>query len=111
MHNPMTDCVPAFITELIRAANETQRLNYFERSRLMERAAATIRDYREQIAYSDSPANDTGPGDIAFDLAGMGRNAEVFTAAEVSAKLLEAVEVIKTLRVLLDEKETVLRGE
>lgn len=107
----MTSTVPAFISELIRAANETQRLSQFERGRLMERAAATIRDYREQIAYSDSPANDTGPGDIASDLASMGRTPEVFTAAEVSAKLLEAVEVIKTLRVLMDEKEAILRGE
>lgn len=107
----MTDSVPAFISELIRAANETQRLSMFERGRLMERAAATIRDYREQIAYSDSPANDTGPGDIASDLASMGRTPEVFTAAEVSAKLLEAVEVIKTLRALMEEKEAILRGE
>lgn len=107
----MTDSVPAFISELIRAANETQRLSQFERGRLMERAAATIRDYREQIAYSDAPANDTGPGDIASDLASMGRTPEVFTAAEVSAKLLEAVDVIKTLRVLMEEKEAVLRGE
>lgn len=107
----MTDSTQGFISELIRAANETQRLSQFERGRLMERAAATIRDYREQIAYSDSPANDTGPGDIASDLASMGRTPEVFTAAEVSAKLLEAVEVIKTLRVLAEEKEAILRGE
>lgn len=107
----MTDSTQGFISELIRAANETQRLSQFERGRLMERAAATIRDYREQIAYSDSPANDTGPGDIASDLASMGRTPEVFTAAEVSAKLLEAVEVIKTLRVLMEEKEAILRGE
>lgn len=97
----MADTIPTFISELIRAANETQRLSQFERGRLMERAAATIRDYREQIAYSDAPANDTGPGDIASDLASMGRTPEVFTAAEVSAKMLEAVEVIKTLRVLI----------
>lgn len=95
--------VPAFISELIRAVNETQRLDPFERGRLIERAAATIRDYREQIAYSDAPANDTGPGDIAYDLADMARAPDVFTAAEVSAKLLEAVEVIKTLRMLLEE--------
>lgn len=107
----MTDSTQGFISELIRAANETQRLSMFERGRLMERAAATIRDYREQIAYSDSPANDTGPGDIASDLVSMGRTPEVFTAAEVSAKLLEAVEVIKTLRVLMEEKEAVLREE
>lgn len=107
----MTDSVPSFISELIRAANETQRLSHFERGRLMARAAATIRDYREQIAYSDAPANDSGPGDIAFDLADMGRTPEAIAADEVSAKLLEAVEVIKTLRVLHEEKEAVLRGE
>lgn len=103
--------VPAFISELIRAANETQRLSRFERGRLMERAAATIRDNREQIAYSDAPANDTGPGHIASDLASLGRTPEVFSAAEVSVKLLEAVEAIKTLRMLLEEKEAIIRGE
>lgn len=103
--------VPDFISELIRAANETQRLSQHERGRLMARAAATIRDYREQIAYSDAPANDTGRGDIAFDLADMGRNSELFTAGEVSAKLLEAVETIRTLRVLMEEKEAIVRGE
>src|SRR5690606_17831016 len=107
----MTAGVAAFISELIRAANEMQRLSQFERGRLMERAAATIRDYREQIAYSDAPANDTGPGDIAFDLADMGKTPEVFTAAEVSAKLLDAVDAIKTLRILMEEKEAVLRGK
>lgn len=102
--------VAAFISELIRAANEMGRITEIERGRLMTRAAWTIRDYRESIAYSEAPDNDSGAGDIAFDLASMGRNPQLFSAAEVSAKLLEAVEAIKVLRVLMEEKEAILRG-
>lgn len=105
----MANSVPTFISELIRAANEVERLSTFERRRLMDRAAATIRDYREQIAFSGAPANDTGPEDIASDLAST--DPETASATEVSAKLLKAADVIKTLRVLLEAKEAVLRGE
>ena len=39
----MPELVAAFISELIRAANEVERLSKPERVRLLERAAATIR--------------------------------------------------------------------
>lgn len=41
------------VSELIRAANEISKLSPSETDRLLQRAAATIRDYREQIAYSE----------------------------------------------------------
>lgn len=100
---PASDSVLAFISELIRDANEIHRLSMPERCRMLQRAAATIRDYREQIAFSDAPANDT-PGDIASDLAAMGQTPEAFTAGEISKKLLHAADTIKTLRVLMEEK-------
>lgn len=40
--------VPAFISELIRAANEVEKLTPNEISRLLDRSVDTIRDMREQ---------------------------------------------------------------
>lgn len=54
----MPDAGTAFISELIRAANETDRLTKPEGAKLLERAAATLRDYRYQINYSETPVDD-----------------------------------------------------
>lgn len=93
-----------FISELIRAANETDRLTEQEQARLLQRAASTIRDYRDLIAYSETPANDAGQGDIVFELNSMASAIDLFPAEKVQAMLLEAVEVIKVCRMLLEEK-------
>lgn len=98
------ESVAAFISELIRAANETDRLTEQEKARLLQRAASTIRDYRELIDYSETPANDRGQGDIVFELNAMASAIDLFPADRVSAMLIEAVEVIKACRVLLEEK-------
>lgn len=107
----MTDTGAAFVSELIRAANETSRLTKPERARLLQRAAATLRDYRYQINYSETPANDGGPDDAAHDWSEMARLIDLFSAEEVSTALLDAVETIKAARVLLDEKQAIERGE
>ena len=72
----------AFVSELIRAANETERLTKAERARLLERAAATLREYRRAINYSETPANDGGPGDAASEWTEMARLIPMFSAAE-----------------------------
>lgn len=97
-----------FISELIRAANETDRLTEQEQARLLQRAASTIRDYRELIDYSETPANDTGQGDIVFELNSMASAIDLFPADRVQAILLEAVEVIKACKVLLEERRKIL---
>ena len=107
----MTESTQNFISELIRGANETPKLTREEMVRLLQRAAATIRDYRERIAYSDSPANDPGEGDIVFELTVMAESIELFPPEKVSAMLLEAAKVIKAARVLLDAKREIEDGE
>lgn len=107
----MKDGGAAFVSELIRAANETDKLTKPERARLLERAAATLRDYRYQINYSETPANDGGPNDAAREWSEMARLIDLFTADEISAKLLDAAGTIKAARVLLDEKHAIERGE
>lgn len=93
----------SFISELIRAANESSKLTPAETARLLHRAAATIRDYRQQVAFSGSMANEPGQGDIVFELTVMAASIGLFPPEKVSALLLEAVEIIKASP-LLEEK-------
>ena len=108
---PEPDTGAAFVSELIRAANETARLTKPERARLLQRAAATLRDYRYQINYSETPANDGGANDAAHDWSEMARLIDLFTAEEVAETLLDAAGTIKAARVLLEEKQAIERGE
>lgn len=103
----MIDSVAPFITELIRAANETDRLTKPERIRLLQRCAATIRDYRHQINYSETPANDGGPNDVAHEWSEMARLIDLFSAEEISKTLLEAAATIKAARTLLEIKHEI----
>lgn len=107
----MTDLTQRFISELIRAANEIEKLTPLERTRLFQRSATTLRDLRHEIGMSGMPANDGRNTDVAFRLSEYGRLSDTLTDEEVSRGLLEAVEVLKVCKVLLDEKEAVLRGE
>jgi hypothetical protein len=93
-----------FIPELIRAVNEISRLTPTETARLLQRTAATIRDYQKQIACL-SAANDPGESDIVFELTIIATSIDLFRPEKVSAILLEAVEVIKASKILLEEKK------
>lgn len=103
----MLDPVAPFISELIRAANETDRLTKAERARLLQRCAGTLRDYRHQINYSETPANDGGPDDVAHEWSEMARLIDLFSAEEVSKALLDAVASIKAARTLLEIKHEI----
>lgn len=68
----MTDPAAPFISELIRAANEAEKLTKRECARLLERAAATLRDCRHQINYFDTLANSGGPKRCPAQVVGNG---------------------------------------
>jgi len=72
--------------------------------RLLERAAATLRDCRHQINYSDTLANSGGPNDAPHRWSEMATLIDLFTAGEVAEELLDAVDLIKTARMLMDLK-------
>ena len=96
--------VEQFIGELIRAVTEVDWLTNQERAALLRRAAATIKAYRDDIDYSETPANDTGPGDVVFELNEKARLIETLSYVEVTAAMLEAIETIKAGRLLLEAK-------
>lgn len=80
----------ADIAELIRAANEADRLSPFEVKRLLNRSVATIRDMREQIGIPGS----NRAKDVVIDLQVAAARCDSLPAAEVRDALLDAADVI-----------------
>lgn len=95
-----------FVTELWRAANEVEKLTMFERRRLLERAAYTIRDMRAAINFSGRPKKS---GDVVERFEAMARDVALVPAEEIAQALSEAAEMIRTLKILLDAKDEVSR--
>lgn len=100
----------AFISELVRAVNQVETLTGPKRARLLKLAASAIRDYRDQIDYSEASANDTGPGDIVYDLTEVALNIKRIPPAEVADLMIDAVETIKAAQILLKEKRKIENG-
>ncbi|WP_085043826.1 hypothetical protein [Ensifer aridi] len=89
-----------FIAELIRAANEADRLAPFEIKRLLNRSVATIREMREQTGILGS----NRAKDVVIDLQVAAARANGLSAVEARDALLEAANVIRTLKVILESK-------
>ncbi|KQW62681.1 MULTISPECIES: hypothetical protein [unclassified Ensifer] len=88
----------AFVAELIWAANQSQHLTTFEKRRLLERAVVTIRDMREQAGI---PSSNT-EADAVIDLQSTAAAIDKRTDEQIQAALLDAADMIRTLRILLD---------
>ncbi|MCO6389245.1 hypothetical protein [Aliihoeflea sp. 40Bstr573] len=101
----ITNYASGFVSELIRAGNETEQLGTAERARLLQRAACTIRDYRDDINASDAMAFDGTPDDIVYCLEHMAERVDDFAVHEIAEALLEAAEAVKVGRILVDAKQ------
>ena len=94
-----------FVSELVRAANEVERLGNVERRRLLERAVTSIRDMRDEIGIRESRT----AADAVIDLQTtavalwMGKRID----DEVKAALLHAASMIRALKIVLDAKDEV----
>lgn len=93
-----------YIAELYIAANQVTRLTLFEKRRLIQRAVTTIRDRREQIDFS---APRRAPGDALDEIAAIGRNIASVPDPLVADALLEAADMMRVLKILLDAKEEI----
>jgi hypothetical protein len=100
--------LPSFISELVRAANEFGRIGDFEKRRLLDRAYRTVEEMRAEIKPSERRGSDY---DSAIDFLTMSRSLESFTTDEIKEALLDAADMLRTLKIVLDAKEEVLRGE
>lgn len=96
-----------FIFELVRAANEIANLDSYQRRRLLDRAVATIREGREEVGI---PSSKTA-ADAVIDFQTMSASIDRRSDNEVKSALLDAADMIRTLNILLDAKNEVLRGE
>ncbi len=91
----------AFISELIRAANEVERLTPFEVSRLLDRSVDTIRDMRERAGLvANGRAND-----VVIDLGIASARVRDLSTEEIRDTLIDAADVIRALRIILAEQE------
>lgn len=88
----------SFIAELIRDAN---RLDDYQKRRMLERAVTTIRDMRETIGILSGPGRDSliDLHTIALSIERGWRSNE-----EVRNVLLQAAGMIRDLHIVLDSK-------
>ncbi|PSJ51379.1 hypothetical protein C7I85_29545 [Mesorhizobium soli] len=102
----------AFISELIQAATEVPHLTMAERTGLLRRAAAMIRDYRDEIHYSVTPANDGGSQeDVVYFLNEAAGFVDDFSDREFAETILEAIGVIQAAQILFEKKRKIERGD
>ena len=66
-----------------------------------------LRTRRSAILGQEAPTNESCPGDIVSELHAMAKTIDVFPAHDVSAKILDAVDVMKTCRILLQTKREI----
>ena len=90
--------IPAFISELIRAANEIEKLTPHEMSRLLDRSVDTIRDMREQAGRVGSRR----ARDVLIDLQVASSRARDLSPEDARDTLLDAADLIRALRIMQD---------
>ncbi|WP_426124498.1 hypothetical protein [Pararhizobium sp. PWRC1-1] len=90
--SPNTD----FIAELIRAANEVGNLSALEKGRMLQRSIVIIRDGRNEVGIP--------PADGVIDLQTVAASIDRRSDDEVKAALLDAADMIRTLKIVLDAK-------
>ncbi|TBZ57974.1 hypothetical protein [Rhizobium leguminosarum] len=93
-----TSSVPGFVAELVRAANEVDRLTASEIESLLLRAMTTVRDLREQAGIPGSGTQHDAI--VRLDIATKG--VVTFTHESNSAFLREAADLVRTLWIIVD---------
>ncbi|MDX1054375.1 hypothetical protein GOL41_32830 [Sinorhizobium medicae] len=86
----------AFIAELIRAASEVERLTYYQISRLLDRSVDTIREMRRKTGI----VGGHHARDVLINLQLASARARDLSTAEARDVLLDAAEILRTLKSL-----------
>jgi hypothetical protein len=90
--------VPSFVSELVRAANEVNRLTTREAKSLILRAISAVRDLRDVIGI---PVNGT-KHDAVIQLNLLVSVIEKASQQEIRDGLLSAADMVRTLWVVVD---------
>ncbi|UIJ81814.1 hypothetical protein [Rhizobium leguminosarum] len=87
-----------FIAELIRAANQIEKVTRTDVRRMLHRAIVSIRDLRESLGI---PGSGTSRDDVIplFDAA---TDADALAASELSAALLKSANMLRALHIAAD---------
>jgi len=91
----------AFVSELVWAANQVDHLTTFEKRRLLQRAVITIHETREQASIPDSSTEK----DQVSGLQALAEAVEAQTGDQIRTALLDAANMIRTLRIRLEAEE------
>ncbi|MBZ9605468.1 hypothetical protein [Phyllobacterium chamaecytisi] len=97
------------LSALIKQANGATDLTREEKQVLLRNAAELIRIYRELVAFSGSPEQDTG-SDIAWELEQFAEHIDFKYVDETSEIMLEAADKIRILRLMLGIKQEIIDG-
>ncbi|TBA20974.1 hypothetical protein ELH66_08175 [Rhizobium ruizarguesonis] len=93
-----TSSVPRFVAELVRAANEVERLTTGEIESLLLLATTTIRDLREQAGIPGSGTEHDGVSRVAL----VAKDVAIRSREEISASFREAADMVRTLWIVID---------
>ncbi|ACE92269.1 hypothetical protein RHECIAT_CH0003321 [Rhizobium etli CIAT 652] len=93
-----TSSVPGFVAELVRAANEVDRLTAGEIESLLRRAVTTVRELREKAGIPGSGTERDAI--VRLDVAAKGVAA--LSDENASAILREAADMVRTLWIVVD---------
>ncbi|MBY5533620.1 hypothetical protein HFO58_10635 [Rhizobium leguminosarum] len=88
---------PNFIAELVRAANETERLTAVEVTRMLDRAIATVRELREQAGIPPVVGRDA-----LIYVQTVSAGSDRVPREEWHHGLLHAAEMIRDLHIVVD---------
>ena len=99
----MSNSISAFISELIRDANQINRLGDFEKRRMLERAVATIKDMREEIGLRSTSKLRDPLIDLQITAALIPRGHA--DDSKVKGAMLEAAEMLRTLKIVIAKDE------
>ncbi len=95
---------PAFVSELVRAANEVERLGVPEYQNLLYRAITTVNDLREQVGI---PGSGTAH-DAIVDLEETADSVASLGVAERASALLDAADMVRTLWIVFDSNTRIV---
>ncbi len=87
---------PGLMSDLTYAGNDGEALTTHARATLLRRAAETIREFRRPAKGAEPPECSPLHGDIVLDLIIMASAIELFSPETISAKMLEAADMVKT---------------
>lgn len=95
-----------FVAELVRAANEVEKLGAYEKVRLLDRAITAIRDMREQVGVQSSGTAADAVVELQTTRVAMARGKQ--TSDHVKAALLDAADMIRTLHIVLETETQIV---